>query len=75
LQALDYEQNSIELATTAIVAAKLKELCLSAPHSLANPAMPSMFDAFKAVEDAKVVQIDVEDPIKTIQIRAGLSHK
>jgi hypothetical protein len=29
-------------------------------------AMPAMTGTFKAVEDAKVIQIDVEDPTKTV---------
>jgi hypothetical protein len=73
--ALDYEQSNMELATVAIIAADLKEFCLSAPPSSTNPAMPSMSSSFKAIEDAKAVQINVEDPAKTIQIRAGLSPK
>jgi hypothetical protein len=34
-----------------------------------------MTGTFKAVEDAKVIQIDVEDPTKTVQIGAGFSPK
>jgi hypothetical protein len=34
-----------------------------------------MSGAFKGVEDAKVVEIDTEDPTKTIQIGLGLSPK
>jgi hypothetical protein len=31
--------------------------------------------AFKAVEDTKAMQIDVEDPAKTVQIGTGLNRK
>jgi hypothetical protein len=34
-----------------------------------SPAMPPMFGAFKEAEDAKAVQIDVEDPTKTVHIK------
>jgi hypothetical protein len=37
--------------------------------------MPSSSDAFKAAEDAKAVQIDTEDPSKTVQIGVGLNPK
>jgi hypothetical protein len=37
--------------------------------------MPPSFDSFKAVKDAKAMQINVEDPTKTIQIGAGLNSK
>jgi hypothetical protein len=63
---LECEQGSIELATITVAAIELKELCLSAPPSLDNLAMPSMSDTFKAVVDAKAVQIDAEDSAKTI---------
>jgi hypothetical protein len=35
--------------------------------------MPSSSGTFKAAEDAKVMQIDVEDLAKTIQIGASLT--
>jgi hypothetical protein len=70
--ALDYKQNSIELATAM---AELRELCLGTPPSSTSPAMPSLSNAFKAAEDAKAVQIDTEDLVKTILIVAGLSPK
>jgi hypothetical protein len=38
-------------------------------------AMPALSSAFKAVKDAKIVQIDAEDPAKTIQIGVGLNTK
>jgi hypothetical protein len=31
--------------------------------------------AFKAIEDAKAMQIDITNPAKTVQIGAGLNHK
>jgi hypothetical protein len=31
--------------------------------------------AFKAAKDAKVVQIDTDDPTKTVEIGAGLDPK
>jgi hypothetical protein len=74
-RALECEQNCIELVMAMVAAAELKELCLSAPLSLANLAMPSMSGAFKAIEDAKVIQINAEEPTKTVQIGASLSPK
>jgi hypothetical protein len=74
-RALDCEQNNIELVTSVVTTAELKELCLSAPPSLANMAMPSTSGTFKATEDAKAIQIDTEDPAKTIQVGANLSPK
>jgi hypothetical protein len=73
--ALDYEHNDIELAATAVTIIELKELCLNAPPSLANPAMPTMSVTFKATEDANAIQIDIEDPTKTVHTGAGLSPK
>jgi hypothetical protein len=69
---LDYEQNSIELAATI---AALRELYLNALPSLTGPTMPSSIGAFKVPEDPKAVQIDAEDPAKTVQIGADLSPK
>jgi hypothetical protein len=37
--------------------------------------MPPTLGAFKATEDAKVVQIDAGDPAKTVQIGATLDPK
>jgi hypothetical protein len=37
--------------------------------------MPLSFSALKAAVDAKAVQIDTEDPAKTVQIRVGLDPK
>jgi hypothetical protein len=45
----------------------------TAPSTI--PAMHTLSSAFKASKDAKVVQINVEDPAKTIQIEAGLNPK
>jgi hypothetical protein len=72
---LDCEQNSFEQATTTVVVAKLWESCLCVPPPSADPAMPALSSTFKAAEDAKVVQIDAEDPTKTFQIGASLNPK
>jgi hypothetical protein len=40
-----------------------------------NPGMPSTSGAFKADEDAKVVQIDIEHPAKTMHIGASQDPK
>jgi hypothetical protein len=74
-RALDCEQASIELATTTVATAELKELCLNPQPSLVNLATPSKSGTFKAVEDAKAIQIDAEDPAKIVQIETGLSPK
>jgi hypothetical protein len=50
-------------------------LCLNTTPSLANSAMLSMSDTCKASEDAKAIQIDTEDPIKTFHIGVGFSPK
>jgi hypothetical protein len=65
-QVLDCEHNSIGLAAAMVTATNLKEMCLNAPPSLANPAITTMFNTFKAAEDAKAIEIDVEDLAKTI---------
>jgi hypothetical protein len=74
-RALDCEQNDIELATATVKAAKLRELCPRIPPTSIGPAMPCSSGTFKAVEDAKAVQIDIEDPATTVQIRVGLNPK
>jgi hypothetical protein len=43
--------------------------------SAAQPRHASMSTAFKADKDAKVIQIVVEDPAKTMQIGASLDPK
>jgi hypothetical protein len=72
---LDCKKNNIELTATVVAATKLKEMCLSALPSLANPAMPSTSGTFKAAKDAKAIQVNDEDLTKTVQVRAGLSPK
>jgi hypothetical protein len=72
-RALDCEQNNIELDITVVTMTELREFCLSALPTSIGPGMPSLYATFKAVEDAKAVQIDAEDPAKTIQIGTGLS--
>jgi hypothetical protein len=73
--ALNCEQNNIELSTTTVAAVELKELCLSAPPSSTGPTMPSTPGSFKAAKNAKAMQIDTEDPAKTIHVEADLCPK
>jgi hypothetical protein len=40
-----------------------------------NPGMPLTSNAFKADKDAKALQIDTENPTKTVQIEASLDPK
>jgi hypothetical protein len=72
---LGCEQNNIELATTIIAAAELRELCLRVPLASTDPAKPSWFSAFKVAKGAKAMQIDTEGPSKTIHFGAGLNPK
>jgi hypothetical protein len=37
--------------------------------------MPASSSAFEAAEDAKAMQIDAEDPAKTVQIRVSRNPK
>jgi hypothetical protein len=37
--------------------------------------MPPSSGTFNVVEDVKAMQIDADDPAKTIQIRVGLNFK
>jgi hypothetical protein len=74
-QALDCEQDGIELAATAVAPANLNELSPNVPPSLTNPTMPSTSGTFKAAEDAKAIWVDAEDPAKSIQVGADLSLK
>jgi hypothetical protein len=67
-RALDYEQNNIESSAATITMAELRELSLRVPMVLIGPTMPPSSGGFKVAEDANVVQIDVEDPTKTVQI-------
>jgi hypothetical protein len=67
---LDCEQSNIELAMTAVASTKLEELWPNAPPSSSDPAIPSMTRTFNIAEDAKVIQIDDEDPTKIVQIGA-----
>jgi hypothetical protein len=67
---LDYEQNNIELAATAVaMSAK------GVPSTSTGLAMPPLSCAFKAVGDAKTVQIDTDDLAKTVQFGANLNPK
>jgi hypothetical protein len=44
-------------------------------HSAGQPSHASTFSIFKATEDAKAVQIEVEDPTKIVQTGASLDPK
>jgi hypothetical protein len=72
-RALDYKQNHIELATTMVPAAELRELSLRESLILTNLAMPPSSGTFKAAEDAKAVQIDAKNPTNIVQIGASLN--
>jgi hypothetical protein len=37
--------------------------------------MPPSFGAFKAAKDTKAMQINAEDPTKTVPIRVGLNPR
>jgi hypothetical protein len=63
---LDCEQDSIELAATAVAVAKLREHNLHFPIAPLNLVMPLTFDIFKTDEDDKAVQINAGDPTKTV---------
>jgi hypothetical protein len=58
-----------------VIAAELRELSLRLPVTPLSPAMPPAPSIFKMGEDARVVQIDIDDPTKTVQIRVSLDPK
>jgi hypothetical protein len=74
-QALDSEQSSLGLAAAMVIVAELRELSLRLPVTPLSPAMPPAPSIFKMGEDARAVQIDIDDPTKTVQIRASLDPK
>jgi hypothetical protein len=63
------------LVTAAVVAIELRELSLQTPSASLGLTMPLSSSIFKVTEDTNAVQIDTEDPTKTVQIRAGLDPK
>jgi hypothetical protein len=73
--ALDCEHDNIKLATAEVTIAKLRELNLGVPSMPLDPVMPPTTGAFKAVEDAKVMQIDARDPTITMQIGVRMDPK
>jgi hypothetical protein len=66
---LDCVQNNIELAATTV------ELSLRVPPVLTSLVMPSSSGAFTMAEYTKAMQIDADDPAKTVQIGASLNPK
>jgi hypothetical protein len=66
---------NIELVATSVVIIELREQSLQAPPTSTSLAMPSSFSTFKAAKDANELQIDTDDPVKTIKIGAGLNPK
>jgi hypothetical protein len=58
-----------------VIATELRELSLHVPSAPLGLAMPPTSGAFKAAEDANVMQIDVGDPAKTVPIGARLDPK
>jgi hypothetical protein len=74
-QALNCQQDSIELVVAAVAAAKLWELSLWLPTIPLSLDMPPTSSIFKMDEDAKAVQIDAGNPTKTMQIGVSLNPK
>jgi hypothetical protein len=74
-QALDCEQSSLKLAAAVVTTAELRELNLRAPATPPSPWMPPIPGIFKMGEDARAVQIDIDNPTKTMQIGASLDPK
>jgi hypothetical protein len=54
---------------------QIRELHLRVPPTSTGLAMPPSFSTLKAAEDAKAVQVDADDPTKTVQIGAGQNPK
>jgi hypothetical protein len=55
--------------------AELGELSLQIPTALPSRDMPAASSIFKMNKDVEDIQIDVEDPAKTMQIGASLEPK
>jgi hypothetical protein len=72
---LHCERDDIELASTAVVVAELRELSLWIPIAPLSLVMPPTSDVFKTDEDAKTIQIDARIPAKTVQIGTSLDPK
>jgi hypothetical protein len=68
-------QNNIELAATTVTTTELRELSLRVPPVLTSLVMPSSSGAFTMAEYTKAMQIDADDPAKTVQIGASLNPK
>jgi hypothetical protein len=68
-------QNNIELAPSMIVMVEQKELSHRVPSASTSTTTPLSSITFKGAEDAKVMQIDADDPMKPIQIGASLNPK
>jgi hypothetical protein len=65
-QALDYEQSTIKLAATTITMVELKDLSLCLPVTPLSPGMPPTPSVFSMGEDTRAVQIDIDNPTKTV---------
>jgi hypothetical protein len=65
-RALDCKKDSIELATAAVITAKLRELSLRVPMPPLGLALPSTSSIFNMDEDAKAVHICTGDLAKTV---------
>jgi hypothetical protein len=74
-QALDCKQSSLELAAAAVAVAELREFSLRLPATPLSPGMHPTPGVFKTGEDARAVQIDIDDPTKIVQIGASLDPK
>jgi hypothetical protein len=74
-QALDCEQSSLKLATAAVTMAELRELSLCLPVTPLSPGMPPTPGVFKTGEDARAMQIDIDNLTKIVQVEASLDPK
>jgi hypothetical protein len=64
-----------ELAAAAVAVAELREFSLRLPATQLSPRMHPTPGVFKTGEDARAVQIDIDDPTKIVQIGASLDPK
>src|ERR1041384_3966756 len=73
--ALQCERSSCELASTIVASTELRKLREDTVETVPDSNKSSDTAAFKPVEDLRSIELDPEDPSKTIQVRTALPSK
>jgi hypothetical protein len=72
---LECKQSGLKLAAAVVTVVEHRELSLCLLATPLSPGMPPTYGVFKMGEDARAMQIDIDNQTKTVQFGAILDPK